>query len=373
VKYDFLVVGTGLYGSVFAQQVKEAGRSVKVIEKRAHLGGNCNSYVLDDTQIIVHRYGTHIFHCSARAIWEYVNRFAEFNRYQHRVLTMHKNRVYPMPICLGTLNAFFGLNLEPREVEAFLASKRSEIPSPSNFEEKALSLVGKEIYEAFIKGYTMKQWGRDPKELPASVITRLPFRSSYHDAYFDDYYQGIPLEGYVPMFNRMLAGVPVELEVDFLADREWWQRQAHTVVYTGPIDRFFSYRLGRLRWRSVRFELSRLDMEDFQGTSVMNYADADVPFTRVHEFKHLHRERSHAPRTTVVSREYACLNDDEPCYPVNTEADRAVYSAYQKLAAEEERNVVFGGRLATYRYYDMHEVIGAALAGARLVLGNFSG
>ena len=231
MKYDVLVVGAGLYGSVFAQQAKEAGRSVKVIEKRAQVGGNCNSYAFEDTRILVHQYGTHIFHCSDKAIWDYVNRFTDFNRYQHRVLTVHKNRVYPMPICLTTLNSFFGLNMAPSEVEEFLASKRSDIPSPSNFEEKALSLVGREIYEAFIRGYTLKQWGRDPRELPASVITRLPFRSSYHDAYFDDCYQGIPVEGYAPMFDRMLTGIPLELGVDFLADREWW-RTKHRWLYT---------------------------------------------------------------------------------------------------------------------------------------------
>lgn len=272
-----------------------------------------------------------------------------------------------MPICLGTLNQFFGLDLEPKEVEGFLASKRYAFPSPSNFEEKALSLMGRDIYEAFIKGYTAKQWGCAPSELPASIITRLPFRSSYHDAYFDDPYQGIPVDGYQPMFERMLEGIDCELNVDFLADKDWWSTQAGTVVYTGPIDRYFDFRLGRLGWRSVRFEVTRLELEDFQGTSVMNYADIDVPFTRIHEPKHLHRERSHMPNTTVICREYSHVDNNEPYYPVNTDADRALYQAYRNLAAHEP-NVAFGGRLATYRYYDMHQVIAAALIEAKRAL-----
>jgi UDP-galactopyranose mutase len=366
VEYDFLVVGAGLYGSVFAQQAKEAGKSVKVIEKRPHLGGLCGSYVSPDTGIVVYQYGSHIFHCSAKATWEYVNRFTDFNRFELHARTKYRGRTYPIPISLGTLNSFFGLSLEPREVEAFLASKRVNIPCPSNFEEKAQSLMGVELYEAFFKGYATKQWGCDLKELPASLIMRLPFRSSYNGAYFNDYYQGVPLGGYAPMFDKMLAGIPVELGVDFLADKEYWQKQAHTVVYTGPIDRFFEHRLGRLGWRSVRFELSQLDVEDFQGVGVMNYPDTDVLFTRIHEFKHLHPELYYyRPGTTIISREYPYSNNEEQDYPINTEADKLVYLAYKSLAMEEEPNVIFGGRLAEYHYYNMDGVVEAALARVR--------
>lgn len=361
---DYLVVGAGFFGAVFAQQMREAGRSVMVIERRQHIGGNCYSYDYEDTGITVHAYGTHIFHTADKRLWDYVNRFTEFNRYQHRVLTTHAGRVFAMPINLGTINQFFGVNLKPFEAEAFLASKREPIENPRNLEEKAVSLIGRELYDAFIKGYTRKQWGCDPRELPASIITRLPVRTSFHDSYFDDPYQGIPVGGYTPIFERMLEGVPVELGVDYFADRAHWEKKARRIVYTGPVDRYFDYSLGRLNWRSVRFEIERKGVADWQGTSVMNYADMDVPYTRIHEPKHLHLERPWNKRDTVIIREYSQVDNDEPYYPVNFESDRALYSQYAALA-EREKHVVFGGRLARYKYYDMHQVIAAALVAAR--------
>jgi UDP-galactopyranose mutase len=360
MRYDYVVVGAGLFGAVFAQQAREAGKSVLILERRRHIGGNCWSYDYEDTGINVHAYGTHIFHCSDTRIWEYVNRFTRFNRYQHRVLTTHAGKVFSMPINLGTVNQFYGVHLRPHEVDEFLAQKRGRIANPKNLEEKAISLVGEDLYAAFIRGYTMKQWGCDPRELPASIITRLPVRASYHDSYFDDLYQGIPLEGYGRMFERMLEGIPVELGVDFFEDREHWMRQCSRLVYTGPIDRFFDHAHGRLHWRSVRFEVEVQDVEDYQGTSVMNYADLDVPFTRIHEPKHLHLERwSRTPRTVVV-REYSHVDDDEPYYPVNFADDKEKLARYQAMQ-DQHPSVIFGGRLAQYRYFDMHQVIGSAL------------
>ena len=362
--YDYLIVGSGLFGAVFAQQAKEAGRSVKVIEKRDHIGGNCFSYEFEDTNITVHAYGTHIFHTNDTDIWNYVNRFTEFNRYQHRVLTTHRSKVYSMPINLGTINAFYGVNLMPADVETFLASKCGEIAHPKNLEEKAISLIGKDLYEAFIRGYTKKQWGCDPKLLPASIITRLPVRSSYQDSYFDDLYQGIPVGGYTPIFKRMLEGIPVELNTDFIENRHYWKSRAKKVVYTGPIDAYFEYTYGRLNWRSVRFEKEKMALDDYQGTSVMNFADEDVPYTRIHEPKHLHPERKFARGVSLVIREYSLIDNDRPYYPVNFDEDKEKLASYKKLQSAET-STLFGGRLAQYRYYDMHQVIGSALKAAK--------
>lgn len=362
--YEYIIVGSGLFGAVAAERLRKKGRSVLVLERRNHIGGNCYSYNYEGTNINIHKYGTHIFHTNNKLIWDYINQFTEFNRYQHRVLTTYRGKVYSMPINLGTINAFYNINLKPVEVEAFIAAKREGIVNPRNLEEKAISLIGKDLYEAFIKGYTIKQWGRDPKELPASIITRLPVRTSYYDSYFDDLYQGIPVGGYTPIFERLLESVPVELNVDFFEDRHYWMRRCNKLIYTGPIDRYFDYCFGRLNWRSVRFEMEKLSMDDFQGTSVMNYADAEVPYTRIHEPKHLHLEKKHTPNTTVIVREYSQVNNDEPYYPVNSEADKQLLAQYQALA-EREKSVVFGGRLAEYKYYDMHQVIGSALATCR--------
>ncbi|HOR28459.1 MAG TPA: UDP-galactopyranose mutase [Candidatus Sumerlaeota bacterium] len=362
---DYLIVGAGLFGSVFAQQMHEAGRSVLVIDRRPHHGGNCYSEDHPGTNITVHRYGTHIFHTNNDHVWRYINRFTEFNRYQHRVLTTHRDRVYSLPINLATINQFYGVNLKPSEVEAFLAPRREGITQPRNLEEKAISLVGRDLYEAFIKGYTIKQWDRDPRELPAAIVARLPWRTSYDDAYFDDRYQGIPVGGYTPIFERMLEGIDVELGVDFFDNRAAWEARARRIVYTGPIDRFHGYRFGRLAWRSVRFEVEQLDCDDFQGTSVMNYADVETPWTRIHEPKHLHREKTHRPAgTTVIMREYSQVDPEAPYYPVNTEADRRMLARYEELNAATQ-GVIFGGRLAEYKYYDMHQVIAGALARAR--------
>lgn len=366
MRYDYLVVGAGFFGSVFAQQARECGKTVLMIDRRPHIGGNCFTYEYQDTGILVHAYGSHIFHCSDQETWRYINRFTAFNRYQHRVLTTHRDKVYSMPINLETINSFFGVQLRPEEVAAFLDKQRPAAGNlaPANLEEQAISLIGRPLYEAFIRGYSRKQWGCDPRELPASIITRLPVRHSYHDAYFNDPYQGIPLEGYTPIFARMLAGVVVELGVDFFQDRSYWESRALKVVYTGPIDRFFDNQHGKLSWRSVRFEMEQIACADYQGTSVMNYADEDVLFTRIHEPKHLHLERAWNKRSTVIMREFPQLDPDAPYYPVNFASDREIYEKYAAMQREHP-SVIFGGRLARYKYYDMHQVIAGALAVAR--------
>lgn len=372
MRYDYLIVGCGFFGSVFAQQLHESGKSVLMIDRRPHIGGNCYTYEYEDTGIIVHAYGSHIFHCSDDDTWNYINRFTSFNRHQHRVLTTHRGKVYSMPINLGTINSFFGLNLRPADVAEFLDAQRpSGTEKPANLEDQAISLIGRPLYEAFIRGYTSKQWGCDPRELPANIITRLPVRNSYHDAYFNDRYQGIPLEGYTPIFERMLKDIPVELGVDFFADRELWEKRAHKVVYSGPIDRYFDYCYGHLNWRSVRFEVEHLPTPDYQGISVMNYADEDVPFTRIHELKHLHLERQWNRNATVIMREFSHIDAEQPYYPVNFASDREMYEKYSQLQ-NECPDVIFGGRLARYKYFDMHQVIAGALVSVRKELSGVS-
>lgn len=365
--YDFLVVGAGFFGAVFAHEVKKAGKKVLVIEKRDHIGGNCYSYDDAKTGINLHKYGPHIFHTSDKNVWEYINSFADFNHYRHRVLTNAGGRVYSMPINLETINHFYHLNLTPREAVKFLKSKIPVMKKPANLEEKAISLMGRELYETFIRGYTIKQWNCDPRDLPAEVIERLPVRTSYDDAYYDDEYQGMPVGGYTPIFKKMLKGVPVELKTDFFKKRDYWMSVAKTVVFTGPVDRYFDYRYGKLRWRSIRFEAEKMPLDDYQGTSIMNYADQEIPYTRILEPKHFYRERMNLSRGTVVIREYPCDNPEEPYYPVCLKSDRDIFVRYKK-ALSKEKNVIFGGRLAEYKYYDMHQVIFLSLKQARKLL-----
>lgn len=365
--YDFVVVGAGLFGAVFAHEVNKAGKKVLVIEKRDHIGGNCYSYDDPETDINIHKYGPHIFHTPDKRIWNYINTFADFNNYQHRVLTTAGGKVYSLPINLATINRFYNLNLTPAEAAEFLKSKTSNIASPQNLEDKAVSLIGRELYEAFIKGYTIKQWNCDPVELPAEVITRLPVRTSYNDIYYHDNYQGMPVGGYEPIFEKLLENVPLELETDFFEKRDYWKSVAGTLVYTGPIDRYFDYRWGNLRWRSCRFEMERMSLNDYQGVSIMNYADRDVPYTRILEPKHFYRERAHLSRGTVIIREYPCDDPAQPYYPVRLKTDQEILAKYQE-AQSREKDVVFGGRLAEYKYYDMWQVISRALEQAGKIL-----
>ena len=365
MKYDYLVVGAGIYGSVLAERIaNDLGAKVLVIDKRSHIGGNCYSQADKETEIEIHSYGTHIFHTSSRTVWNYISRFSEFNNYHHQVLTTHRNKIYQMPINLETINAFYNLNLKPYEAKIFLKKEieKEGIKFPKNLEEKAISMVGRPLYEAFIRGYTIKQWGRDPQELPPDIITRLPVRFNYREDYFiDARWQGIPLEGYTVLFERLLESpnIHVELNCDYFEHRNDFKINDLT-IYTGPIDRYFGYLHGKLEWRTVMFEKKIVDVDDYQGTSVMNYSDLDVKYTRIHEFKHLHPEKKYSTPKTVLFYEFTGYDPESPYYPINTERNKQILQKYKAMARDEQK-VIIGGRLGDYAYYDMDKAIMAAL------------
>ena len=369
---DLVVVGSGFFGLTVAERVaEELGRRVLVIDRRDHIGGNAYSSPEPETGIEVHRYGAHLFHTSNPSVWEYVNRFTTFTDYVHRVYTTHRGEVFPLPINLGTLNQFFRSAHGPAAARDLVAEQAAEVDAASvrNLEEKAISLIGRPLYEAFIRDYTAKQWQTDPKDLPAEVISRLPVRYTYDNRYFNDTWEGLPTDGYTAWIERMAdhPNIEVRLSTDFFDDSQPVNRGAVAgnvpVVYTGPVDRYFDYAEGELSWRTLDFELEVLDVGDFQGTSVMNYADVDVPYTRIHEFRHFHPEREYPSDRTVVMREFSrfAARQDEPYYPVNTPDDRARLLAYRELT-KAESGVHFGGRLGTYQYLDMHMAIGSALS-----------
>jgi UDP-galactopyranose mutase len=363
--YDYLVVGAGFFGSVVAERIaNDLGSRVLIIDKRPHIGGNCYSDTEPETGIEVHRYGSHIFHTSSKKVWDYITSFTEFNSYHHQVLTTYKNRVYQMPINLETINSFYDLNLKPSEAQEFIRNeaKKEKIKEPKNLEEKALSLIGRPLYEAFIKGYTIKQWDKDPKELPPTIITRLPVRYDYSEDYFvDARWQGIPLNGYKAVFERLLnsANIHVELSCDYFENRNSFDVRER-VIYTGPIDRFYNYKYGALEWRGISLRKEVVDVEDFQGTAVMNYADLQTEFTRIHEPKHLHPERKNRRRKSVIFFETAHSESETPSYPVATEENNALFLKYRALS-EKERRVIIGGRLGDYSYYDMDKTVLSAL------------
>jgi UDP-galactopyranose mutase len=368
--YDAIVVGAGFYGATLAERIaKELGRTVCVLERRNHVGGNSYSERDSQTSIEYHKYGSHLFHTSSEEVWRYLHRFTKFTSYRHRVLTIHQGKVYPMPINLGTICAFFNRYLTPTQARELIQRQATEAScaAPDNLEEKAIALIGRPLYDAFIRGYTKKQWQTDPRQLPANIIKRLPVRFNFEPYYFNDKYEGLPEDGYTAIFRRMLDSprIDIRLGLDFFAVREMIH-PGQLVIYSGPLDRYFDYRLGELSWRTLDFEREILPTGDFQGTAVMNYADEDVPYTRIHEFRHLHPERHYPADHTLICREYSrfARGSDEPYYPVNTAGDRAVFSAYQALAARES-NVLFGGRLGSYQYLDMHQAIGAALSDFR--------
>lgn len=366
MNFDLVVVGSGLFGLTVAERcASDLGLKVLVLERRGHIGGNAYSESEPETGIEIHRYGAHLFHTSNKRVWEYVNRFTEFTPYRHRVHSVHKGRVYPMPINLATICTYFGRVMSPQEARALIAEQASEIANPRNLEEKAISLVGRPLYEAFIRGYTAKQWQTDPSELPAEIITRLPVRYTFDNRYFNDVYEGLPVDGYTPWLERMAdhPNIEIRLDTDFF-DLRGSLVGSVPIVYTGPVDRYFDHSEGALGWRTLDFEMEVRPTGDFQGTAVMNYADDDIPFTRVHEFRHFHPERTWYPDDrTVIVREYsrAAGRDDEPYYPINTADDRARLLRYRKLAATET-GVLFGGRLGTYQYLDMHMAIAGALS-----------
>ena len=357
--YDYLIVGAGLYGAVFAQKAMEAGKTCLVLEKRDHIAGNIYTEAVEGIQ--VHRYGAHIFHTNNDDVWNYANRFATFNRYTNSPVANYKGEIYNMPFNMNTFNKMWGV-ITPAQAQAEIERQRAAhyVAEPKNLEEQAINLVGPDIYEKLVKHYTEKQWGRPCTELPAFIIKRLPVRFVYDNNYFNALYQGIPVGGYTAMVEKMLEGAEVKLGVDYLADKAAWDAVADKVVYTGPIDAYFGYKLGALAYRSVRFETETLDMENYQGNAVVNYTDSETPYTRIIEHKHF--EFGTQPKT-VISREYSAewKVGDEPYYPVNDEANGALYQQYKALAEGEEK-VLFGGRLGEYKYYDMDKVIEAALA-----------
>lgn len=358
MKYDYLVVGAGLFGAVFAHEAKKRGKRVLVIDKRDHIAGNI--YTEEIEGINVHKYGAHIFHTSDKQVWEYVNRFAEFNNYINSPVAVYKDELYNLPFNMNTFSKMWNIRT-PEEAKAIINKQIAEldIKEPKNLEEQALSLAGRDVYEKLIKGYTEKQWGRDCKELPAFIIKRLPFRFIYDNNYFNDRYQGIPMGGYTRIVEKMLEGIEVLTGTDFFAFRKDNPEIAEKTVFTGMIDAYFDYCLGALEYRSVRFETEVLDCDNYQGNAVVNYTEREVPYTRIIEHKHF--EFGKQPKT-VISREYSSewSVGMEPYYPVNDEKNNTLFEAYKKLAEKESR-VIFGGRLGNYKYYDMDKVIAAAL------------
>jgi len=362
---DLIVVGAGFYGATVAERAaSERGLRVLVLDRRQHVGGNAHSEPDRETGIEVHRYGPHLFHTPNEEVWTYLSRFTDFTPYQHRGWSVHAGQIYPLPINLATICQFFGRRFTPDEARQLIAAQAGAAEGePANLEDKAISLVGRPLYEAFIRGYTLKQWQTDPRDLPAAVITRLPVRYSFDSRYFSDRFQGMPQDGYAALFRRMLSSplIRVVLGVDW---RDWRARApaATPVVYSGPIDRYFDYAEGALGWRTTRFEYEVLPTGDFQGAAIVNYADLDVPFTRITEYRHLHPERAYPEDRTVIAREFPrfAAGDDEPFYPIDTSSDRNRLARYQARAAAAP-GVMFGGRLGSYRYLDMHQAIAMAL------------
>ena len=358
--YDYLIVGAGLFGAVFAHEAALKGKKVKVIEKRNHIAGNI--YTREEEGIQVHQYGAHIFHTSDKDIWDYVNQFVEFNRYTNSPVANYKGEIYNLPFNMNTFNKLWGV-VTPAEAQAKIEEQRAVLngKTPENLEEQAISLVGTDIYEKLIKDYTEKQWGKPTTELPAFIIRRLPVRLTYDNNYFNDTYQGIPIGGYTQIVEKMLdhENIDVETNVDFFSNKEQYLKDFPKIVFTGMIDEFFDYKLGELEYRSLRFENETLDMENYQGNSVVNYTDAETPYTRIIEHKHFEFGNQ---AKTIITKEHSKTweKGDEPYYPVNNDRNNHLYKSYKKLA-DEQGNVIFGGRLGHYRYYDMHQVIGAAL------------
>ena len=361
MKYDYLVVGAGLFGATFAHEAKKAGKSVLVIDKRPQIAGNVYTEKVED--INVHIYGAHIFHTNDQQVWDFVNQFARFNRFTNAPIANYKGEIYSLPFNMYTFNKMWGV-VTPEEAAAKIEEQKRDagITEPKNLEEQAISLVGTDLYEKLVKGYTEKQWGRDCKDLPAFIIRRLPVRFTFDNNYFDAKYQGIPVGGYTRMVENMLSGAQIRLNTDYLQHKEELDALAKKVVYTGPVDAYFGFRLGALEYRSVRFETETLDTDNFQGNAVVNYTDRETPFTRIIEHKWFDPA---GQEKTVISKEFSSewQPGDEPYYPVNDGKNAALYEAYRALANQEE-NVIFGGRLGQYRYYDMDQVIAQALLAA---------
>lgn len=351
--YDYLIVGAGLFGSIFARELTDKGFKCLVIDKRDHIGGNCYTETIEG--INVHKYGPHIFHTSDDKVWNYINKFCEFNHFVNRPKVNYKGKIYSFPINLMTLYQIFNVTT-PEEAKDKLDSVKYDIDNPKNLEDWVLSQVGKDMYDIFIKGYTTKQWGMEPKLLPTSIIKRLPIRLNYDDNYFFDKYQGIPIGGYTQIFDKLLHNIDVKLNVDYFDDKNYWDNQSTKVVYTGPIDRYYNYIFGKLDYRSLEFKTKIEDCYDFQGNAVVNYTDIETEYTRIIEHKHFEFGKQNK---TVITEEYP-RNEGEPYYPINDSTNNTRYNQYKELMVKDQ-NVIFGGRLADYKYYDMHQVIASAL------------
>ncbi len=360
--YDFLIVGAGLFGSVFAQQCIKNKKSVLIIDKRDHIAGNC--YTKQSDGIDIHVYGPHIFHTNNKKIWDYVNQFTDFNNYINRPKVNYKNKIYSFPINLMTLYQLWGVK-SPEEARIKIESVKIKIDNPKNLEEWALSQVGEEIYYQFIYGYTKKQWKTDPKNLPKFIIQRLPIRLNFDDNYFNDIYQGIPINGYTNMISNMVDGCDIDLGKDFFEKKDYWISKAKKIVYTGRIDEYYQYVFGELNYRTLKFETNKLSTKDYQGNAIINYTDYDIPYTRTIEHKHFTSVDSNF---TFITKEYPddWTNDKTPYYPINTTENNDIYNKYYELAKNEKR-VVFGGRLAEYKYYDMHQIVGSALKTSEII------
>jgi UDP-galactopyranose mutase len=364
--FHLIIVGSGFYGLTVAERCATVlGKRVLIVESRNHIGGNAWSEIDTETGIEVHKYGSHLFHTSNTEVWDYIQKFSAFSDYRHHVLTRYGNKIYPMPINLGTICSFFERAFTPDEARSLIVEQSQEISGSAclNLEERAISLIGRPLYEAFVKGYTSKQWQTNPTELPADIITRLPVRYTFDARYFSDRYEGLPIDGYAKIFQRMIDNplIEVRTDTDYFDIKPLLPKHI-PLVYTGPIDRYFNYKFGQLSWRTLDFEREILNRPDFQGTSVMNYADEYVPYTRIHEFRHLHPERKYTTEKTLIFREYSrfATTADEPYYPINTLTDQKAYDAY-KAMCKNEPCTIFGGRLGTYRYLDMHQAIASAL------------
>lgn len=357
-EYDYLIVGSGLFGSIFAYEANKRGKKCLIIDKRSHIGGNV--YTEEVEGINVHKYGAHIFHTSDKMIWDYIQQFADFNRYTNSPIAIYKDEVYNMPFNMNTFSRLWNIKT-PKEAKEIIEKQKEEsgITEPKNLEEQAISMVGKDIYEKLVKGYTGKQWGRPCTELPSFIIKRLPVRFTYDNNYFNDLYQGIPIGGYTKIIEKMLTGIDTKLNYDYFEHRDELNQIADKIVFTGMIDQFYDYKFGTLEYRSLRFETEVLDEENYQGNAVVNYTEYDIPYTRIIEHKHF--EFGNQPKT-VITKEYPSKweKGDEPYYPMNDEKNNTLYAKYKELA-DQENNVIFGGRLGQYKYYDMHNVIAEAL------------
>lgn len=360
-KYDFLIVGAGLFGSICARELTDSGYNICVIEKRSHIGGNC--YTESINGIDVHMYGPHIFHTSNNTIWNYVNKFVKFNNYTHHVVGKYKNKIYSLPFNMWTFNQFWGVTTPQEAID--IINQQKFIGNPTNLEEKALSVVGKDIYEILIKGYTHKQWMMEPRHLPESIINRLPIRFTYNNMYFHDFYQGVPENGYTELFQKLLDRIEVRVNIDYFSNRDYYDSLAKRIIYTGSIDKFYDYIYGNLDYRTLEFKHELLSTDNFQGHSQINYTEYEIPHTRIIEHKHFYPNKK--SKNTVVSYEYPVkwTATSEPIYPINNELNNIKYTKYKQL--NKNNKIIFGGRLAEYQYYDMHQVVASALSTVRKI------